>query len=90
MCEWFSVREGNARLPLPPMLMFDRITEIKSDNGKYKKGFIKAELDVKDNMWFSIVILRGSCDARMFGFGCYVAISWVLFDGKESLVKDVL
>ena len=44
--------KGNARLPLPPMLMFDRITEIKSGNGKYKKGFIKAELDVKDNMWF--------------------------------------
>ena len=44
--------EGNARLPLPPMLMFDRITEIKSDNGKYKKGFIKAELDIKDNLWF--------------------------------------
>ena len=30
--------EGNAKLPLPPMLMFDRITEIKSDFGKFKKG----------------------------------------------------
>ncbi len=29
---------GNARLPSPPMLMFDRITEIKSDSGKFKKG----------------------------------------------------
>ena len=44
--------EGNARLPLPPMLMFDRITEIKSGIGKFKKGLIKAELDVKDKMWF--------------------------------------
>ena len=44
--------EGNAKLPLPPMLMFDRITEIKKDIGQYKKGFIKAELDVKDNLWF--------------------------------------
>ena len=26
--------EANARLPLPPMLMFDRITEIKSGCGK--------------------------------------------------------
>ena len=26
--------EGNAKLPLPPMLMFDRITEIKKDVGR--------------------------------------------------------
>ena len=44
--------EGNARLPLPPMLMFDRITEIKSGDGKFKKGLIKAELDIKEKMWF--------------------------------------
>ena len=44
--------EGNARLPLPPMLMFDRIIEIKSGVGKFKKGLIKAELDIKDKMWF--------------------------------------
>ena len=44
--------EGNAKLPLPPMLMFDRITEIKNDTGEFKKGFIKAELDIKDNLWF--------------------------------------
>ena len=44
--------EGNAKLPLPPMLMFDRITEIRKDTGEFKKGFIKAELDIKDNLWF--------------------------------------
>ena len=44
--------EGNAKLPLPPMLMFDRITEITKDTGEFKKGFIKAELDIKDNLWF--------------------------------------
>ena len=43
--------EGNAKLPLPPMLMFDRITEIKKDIGEFKKGFIKAELDIKDNLY---------------------------------------
>ena len=43
---------GNAKLPSPPMLMFDRITEIKKDTGEFKKGFIKAELDIKDNLWF--------------------------------------
>ena len=34
------------------MLMFDRITEIKKDSGEFKKGFIKAELDIKENLWF--------------------------------------
>ena len=44
--------EGNAKLPLPPMLMFDRITKIEQNTGEFKKGFIKAELDIKDNLWF--------------------------------------
>ena len=43
---------GNAKLPLPPMLMFDRITQIKDNEGSFKKGLIKAELDVKDDLWF--------------------------------------
>ena len=43
---------GNAKLPLPPMLMFDRITEISENTGTYKKGLIKAELDIKDDLWF--------------------------------------
>ena len=43
---------GNAKLPLPPMLMFDRITEISEDKGTYKKGLIKAELDIKSSLWF--------------------------------------
>ena len=44
--------EGNAKLPLPPMLMFDRITEITANGGIFKKGVIKAELDIKADMWF--------------------------------------
>ena len=44
--------EGNAKLPLPPMLMFDRITEIKKDIGEFKKGLIKAELDITNSLWF--------------------------------------
>ena len=43
---------GNAKLPLPPMLMFDRISKISENAGTYKKGFIEAELDIKDNLWF--------------------------------------
>ena len=44
--------EGNARLPLPPMLMFDRITHVSSDGGANNKGQIIAELDVKPDLWF--------------------------------------
>ena len=43
---------GNAKLPLPPMLMFDRITEINDNKGAFKKGSLKAELDIKKNLWF--------------------------------------
>ena len=43
---------GNAKLPLPPMLMFDRITEINDNNGAFKKGSLKAELDIKEDLWF--------------------------------------
>ena len=43
---------GNAKLPLPPMLMFDRITNIEDNKGIYKKGLIEAELDIKERMWF--------------------------------------
>ena len=43
---------GNAKLPLPPMLMFDRITEINDDKGAFKKGLLIAELDIKNDLWF--------------------------------------
>ena len=43
---------GNARLPLPPMLMFDRITQINRTEGKYEKGLIIAELDIRPDLWF--------------------------------------
>ena len=42
----------NARLPAPPMLMFDRITEINDDGGAHGKGFIRAELDIRPDLWF--------------------------------------
>ncbi|MEJ1159599.1 3-hydroxyacyl-[acyl-carrier-protein] dehydratase FabA [Prosthecomicrobium sp. N25] len=43
---------GNAQLPLPPMLMFDRITEISETGGVNGKGYIRAELDVRPDLWF--------------------------------------
>ena len=49
---------GNAKLPLPPMLMFDRITKINENDGVFKKGSLSAELDVKKNLWFFDCILK--------------------------------
>jgi 3-hydroxyacyl-[acyl-carrier protein] dehydratase/trans-2-decenoyl-[acyl-carrier protein] isomerase len=43
---------GNAQLPLPPMLMLDRITSITEDGGEYGKGQIIAELDINPELWF--------------------------------------
>jgi 3-hydroxyacyl-[acyl-carrier protein] dehydratase/trans-2-decenoyl-[acyl-carrier protein] isomerase len=43
---------GNAQLPLPPMLMFDRIAEISETGGTNDKGFVRAELEVKPDLWF--------------------------------------
>ena len=44
--------KGNAQLPMPPMLMIDRITKISNEGGKNGKGEILAELDVKPDLWF--------------------------------------
>ncbi|WP_068878168.1 MULTISPECIES: 3-hydroxyacyl-[acyl-carrier-protein] dehydratase FabA [unclassified Phenylobacterium] len=43
---------GNAQLPAPPMLMFDRITEITGTGGAHGKGYVEAELDIRDDLWF--------------------------------------
>lgn len=44
--------EGNAQLPLPPMLMFDRIVSITEDGGAHNAGQIIAELDITPDLWF--------------------------------------
>ena len=43
---------GGPQLPLPPMLMFDRISEIADAGGQYSKGLVRAVLDVKPDLWF--------------------------------------
>lgn len=50
---------GNAQLPLPPMLMFDRISHIAQDGGAHGKGEIRAELDVRPDLWFFACHFRG-------------------------------
>ncbi len=44
--------EGNAKLPLPPMLMFDRITQVSASGGAHGKGLIEAEFDINPDLWF--------------------------------------
>lgn len=43
---------GNGRLPLPPMLMFDRITHVSKEGGSYGNGQLVAELDIRPDLWF--------------------------------------
>jgi 3-hydroxyacyl-[acyl-carrier protein] dehydratase/trans-2-decenoyl-[acyl-carrier protein] isomerase len=43
---------GNAQLPAPPMLMFDRVTSITADGGPNGKGQVVAELDINPDLWF--------------------------------------
>jgi 3-hydroxyacyl-[acyl-carrier protein] dehydratase/trans-2-decenoyl-[acyl-carrier protein] isomerase len=43
---------GNAQLPLPPMLMMDRITDVSADGGEHGKGHIIAEFDITPDLWF--------------------------------------
>ncbi len=49
----------SARLPLPNMLMMDRITEINETGGRYNKGIIVAELDIKPDLWFFLCHFQG-------------------------------
>jgi 3-hydroxyacyl-[acyl-carrier protein] dehydratase/trans-2-decenoyl-[acyl-carrier protein] isomerase len=50
---------GNAQLPLPPMLLFDRIIYISDKGGAYGKGEIVAELDVRPDLWFFACHFQG-------------------------------
>ncbi len=43
---------GNAQLPAPNMLMFDRITHVAENDGAFQKGSIIAELDINPKLWF--------------------------------------
>ncbi|PQM61840.1 MAG: beta-hydroxydecanoyl-ACP dehydratase [Rhodobacteraceae bacterium] len=43
---------GNPQLPMPPMLMFDRIIEISDNAGKASKGHVVAEFQIQPSHWF--------------------------------------
>ncbi len=52
-CGYHGLRgPGTAQLPVPPMLMFDRILSITNDGGENNKGLMIAELDIHPDIWF--------------------------------------
>ena len=80
--------KGNAQLPSPPMLMFDRITNINETGGVFQKGEIVAELDIKPELWFFDCHFKGDpvmpgclgLDA-MFQLFCFY-LGWLKQPGK--------
>lgn len=63
---------GNAQLPLPPMLMVHRITDISETGGAFDKGYVRAEYDVRPDDWYFRAILPAirSCQAASVSTAC--------------------
>ena len=59
----------NGKLPIPPMLMIDRILNISETGGKYGVGFIEAEMDINPEHWF---------------FKCHCSIFWSGTSGMDN------
>ena len=78
----------SGRLPLPPMLMFDRIAHIDADGGAHGLGRIVAELDVKPDSWFFACHFEGDpvmpgclgLDAMWQLIGFY--LTWLRLPGR--------
>ena len=89
--------KGNAQLPAPPMLMFDRITEINDDGGKYCKGEVIAELDIKPDLWFFNCHFEGDpvmpgclgLDAMLQLLGFFIGWAGVPGKGRALGSKEV-
>ncbi len=88
---------GNAQLPLPPMLMIDRIARISESGGKYDKGEIVAELDINPDLWFFNCHFEGDpvmpgclgLDAMWQLIGFYLGWSGGLGRGRALGVGEV-
>ncbi len=84
---------GNAQLPLPPMLMFDRITNISETGGEHGRGQVVAEMEIRPDLWFFPCHFKGDpvmpgclgLDAlwQMLGF----FLGWIGAPGKGRAVS---
>ena len=88
---------GNAQLPLPPMLMFDKITSISEDGGPHGKGQVVAEMAVNPDLWFFGCHFKGDpvmpgclgLDALWQMVGFYLGWSGSLGRGRALGVGEV-
>jgi 3-hydroxyacyl-[acyl-carrier protein] dehydratase/trans-2-decenoyl-[acyl-carrier protein] isomerase len=82
--------QGNAKLPMPPMLMFDRITHVSASGGANGKGVIEAEFDIKPDLWLFDCHFKGDpvmpgclgLDALWQLLGFYLGWSGALGSGR--------
>ena len=85
--------QGNPQLPLPPMLMLDRITVINEDGGEHGKGAIRAEYDISPERWFFDCHFAGDpvmpgclgLDALWQMTGFY--LGWLGLEGKGRAIS---
>lgn len=88
---------GNAKLPLPPMLMFDRITHVSLEGGAFGKGELVAEFDIKPDLWFFQCHFEGDpvmpgclgLDAVWQLLGFYLGWTGALGSGRALGVGEV-
>ncbi len=97
--DWDGAGYGQeyASLPIPPMLMFDRVTLVSKDGGKHGKGTVVAELDVNPDLWFFKCHFVGDpvmpgclgLDALWQMLGFYLAWLGHKGKGRALAVKEV-
>lgn len=88
---------GNAQLPMPPMLMFDRITEISDEGGEFGKGKLVAEFDINPDLWFFDCHFKGDpvmpgclgLDSLWQLLGFYLGWTGALGSGRALGVGEV-
>ncbi len=83
-----SLGQPIARLPLPNMLMIDRIAQISDEGGEYGKGQVLAELDINPDLWFfkchfeSDPVMPGCLGLDALWQLCGFYLSWAGNPGK--------